>query len=180
MKNWLSDMILGHVRPRKTGPHEITLHYLQKTWAIVYDTNLPTKKPCENSGTLFLPIRSKNHKEAMALIKLWLRQKAWLYLPQHIAELSKEHKLPFEGLSIRTQKTRWGSCNSHKKINLNSKLLFLPKRLVDYVIIHELCHTKVLNHSNNFWSLVEHHLPNYKRLVREIKLESNFVPAWFM
>ena len=116
----------------------------------------------------------------MALIKLWLKQKAWLYLPQHLAELSKEHQLPFSGLGIRTQKTRWGSCNEHKKINLNSKLLFLPKRLVDYVIIHELCHTKFLDHSSNFWNLVEQHMPNYKKLVREIKDENNFVPDWFV
>lgn len=180
MRTWLNNLLSEHIPPRKTGPHEITLHYLQKTWEIVYDPNLPTKKPCENGGKLFLPIRSKNHKDAMILIKLWLRQKAWLYLPQHLAELSKEHKLPFEGLGIRTQKTRWGSCSAHKKINLNSKLLFLPKRLVDYVIIHELCHTKFLDHSSNFWNLVEHHLPHYKRLEREIKLENNFVPTWFV
>src|SRR3990167_5405172 len=120
MKNWFGDMISRHIPRRKTGPEEITLHYLQKTWEIVYDPHLPTKKPCENGRLLFLPIRSKNHKEAMALIKLWLKQKAWLYLPEHLAELAKKHKLSFEGLSIRTQKTRWGSCNSHKKINLNS------------------------------------------------------------
>lgn len=179
MKNWLGDMILKHVPHRKTGPSEITLHYLQKTWEIVYDPHLPTTKPCENAGRLFLPIRSKNHKEAMVLIKLWLRQKAWLCLPQHLSELSKAHQLPFSGLSIRTQKTRWGSCNTHKKINLNSKLLFLPKRLVDYVIIHELCHTKFLDHSNNFWNLVEDHMPHYKKLVREIKEEYKFVPDWF-
>ncbi len=180
MKNWLSENILGHGKQRKTGPHEITLHYLQITWKIVYDPNLPTKKPCENGHELFLPIRSKNYKEAMVLLKLWLKQKAWLYLPQHLAELSKEHHLPFAGLSIRSQKTRWGSCSSHHKINLNSKLLFLPRRLVDYVIIHELCHTKFLNHSSNFWNLVEHHLPHYKRLEREIKHENNFVPTWFV
>jgi predicted metal-dependent hydrolase len=179
MNNWLADMISGLGRLRKVEPCEITLHYVGKTWNIIYDPSLPTQKPCESGHDLFLPVKAKNHKEVMALLKLWLRQKAWLYLPQHLSELSKEHHLPFSGLSIRTQKTRWGSCSAHKKINLNSKLLFLPKRLVDYVIIHELCHTKFLNHSVNFWNLVEHHMPHYKRLEHEIKGENNFVPSWF-
>lgn len=160
-------------------PKEIHLHYLKKTWEIVCDPHLPTQKACEDRHHLFLPIPARHTHKAVELLKIWLRQKAWLHLPQHLYELSVSHKLPFSGLTIRNQRTRWGSCSADKKINLNSKLLFLPKHLVDYVIIHELCHTKFLDHSENFWNLVEHHMPHYKRLDGEVRKESHWVPAWF-
>lgn len=178
MKNWLSEKIRILSRAKK-APEEVTLHYLRKTWEIICDPHLPSKKACEHGTQLILPVTARRYDDAILLLKQWLRQKAWLYLPEHLAEVSKEHNLSFSDLSIRAQKSRWGSCNSHKKISLNAKLLFLPRHLVEYVIIHELCHTKHLNHSPKFWNLVEHHLPHYRKSEHEIKHEKHFIPEWF-
>lgn len=72
-------------------------------------------------------------------------------------------------ISIRQQRTRWGSCSSKGNLNFNGHLINLPLELVDYVIVHELCHLKQLNHSPAFWALVEDILPNFRHLRRQLK-----------
>ena len=72
--------------------------------------------------------------------------------------------------------SRWGSCNLQKHISLNSALVYLPQNLIEYVIIHELCHIKFLNHSHKFWKLVENYIPNYSKLEQELKqYKINFI-----
>lgn len=73
-------------------------------------------------------------------------------------------------VSIRNQRTRWGSCSSHGSIQLNYRLLFIPRDLAEYVVVHELCHRVHMNHSTAFWRLVETHIPDYKE--RKIKLRN--------
>jgi predicted metal-dependent hydrolase len=72
-------------------------------------------------------------------------------------------------VAIRNQKSRWGSCSAHGNLNFNYKLLFLPPCLRDYVIVHELCHLKELNHRPAFWQLVEAQIPNYQKLIIELR-----------
>lgn len=66
-------------------------------------------------------------------------------------------------IRIKDQKTRWGSCSSKGNINLNWRLILAPQEVMDYVIIHELCHLKEMNHSKAFWDLVQTHCPDYKK-----------------
>lgn len=98
-----------------------------------------------------------------------LRHEAQKYLPVRLAELSAQLSLPFSEVKINSAKTRWGSCSGRNSINLSRSLMKLPRQLIDYVLVHELCHTVHKNHGPQFWKLVEHHLPNYKKLEREIK-----------
>ena len=96
------------------------------------------------------------------------------YLVKRCEFLGKELKLAPALVKIQTATTRWGSCTSQKMINLNWKLLVFPKVLIDYVIIHELCHLRFLNHSKDFWDLVESHCPNYQEAELEIKNQSSW------
>jgi len=80
-----------------------------------------------------------------------LQKEALRYLPGRIAELSEKHGYKISGLKIRRMKTRWGSCTARKSINLNSWLVMLPEYLSDYVILHELVHTRIPDHSKRFW-----------------------------
>ena len=74
-------------------------------------------------------------------------------------------------ISIREQKTRWGSCSSEGNLNFNCRLLFVPDRIVDYVVIHELAHRRFMNYSKAFWKEVEKYMPDYKE---QKKLLSRF------
>jgi predicted metal-dependent hydrolase len=80
-----------------------------------------------------------------------LRNEAREYLPGRVAKLSEMHGYRISGLKIRKMKTRWGSCTSRKSINLNSWLMMVPEPLCDYVILHELAHTRFPNHGSQFW-----------------------------
>ncbi len=71
---------------------------------------------------------------------------------------------------IKDQKTRWGSCSSKGNLNFSYKLIFLPLHLVDYIVVHELCHLKEFNHGSNFWRLIAETIPDYTARANELKL----------
>ena len=84
-----------------------------------------------------------------------LKKCAAEYLPQRLQELSAERGFKFNRASTRECRTRWGSCSSSGNISLSIYLMLLPEELIDYVILHELCHTKEMNHSSRFWQLLD-------------------------
>ncbi|MEW6653484.1 MAG: SprT family zinc-dependent metalloprotease [Bacteroidota bacterium] len=102
-------------------------------------------------------------------VQIALKKEALEYLPLRIYELSVKHKLIYNYISIRNMKTRWGSCSSSNKITLNSHLMTLPNHLIDYVLLHELVHTIIKNHSCRFWTSLESVCPNPKILNKELK-----------
>ena len=90
------------------------------------------------------------------------RNEAKLYLLSRLDELAKIHGFTYNRATVRNQKTRWGSCSAKNNISLNMQLMNLPKQLIDYVILHELVHTKVKNHSHIFWSRLNKYVENAK------------------
>ena len=96
-------------------------------------------------------------------------ERARIKLEKRIDQLSKQYNFKYNKLFIKNQKTRWGSCSEKNNINLNAKLLNLPKELIDYVIIHELVHTKVKNHSKEFWRTLDTYINNSKKYDKELK-----------
>ncbi len=113
-----------------------------------------------------------------ALQKFTMKKAREFALPK-LDSLSRALHLPYEALRVRRQKTRWGSCSAKGTISLNAKLLFLPPELVDHLLLHELCHTRHLNHSKHYWDLVARHQPDHARLERELSQGGRYVPAWF-
>jgi len=103
------------------------------------------------------------------IYNVWLKHKAKVYLPGRIKELSEKIRLNFNRITIRFQKTRWGSCSSGGRLSFNYRLMRFRKEVIDYVIIHELCHLKEMNHSKKFWKLVEGFCPDYKKLKAELR-----------
>lgn len=98
-----------------------------------------------------------------------LRQQAKAFLPRRLKQLALNFGFNYNQLRFSSAGTRWGSCSNQKTISLNIWLMQLPFELIDYVIIHELCHTKHLNHSPEFWDLVQQCSPNYKLHRRTLK-----------
>jgi hypothetical protein len=96
-----------------------------------------------------------------------------------LRDMSRRTGLTYSALRIRRQKTRWGSCSARGTISLNAKLMFLPPLLVNHLLLHELCHTKHLNHSRQYWACVAQYEPDYRRLEDEVKFGGKYVPGWF-
>lgn len=92
----------------------------------------------------------------------WYKQQANTYLQRRIVELAKKTGLHPKSVEVKTYKARWGSCRITGDIQLNWKLIMAPAEVIDYVIIHELCHLKHHNHSMQFWGLVGRYEPHYK------------------
>ncbi|MDR0995216.1 MAG: M48 family metallopeptidase [Tannerella sp.] len=84
-----------------------------------------------------------------------LRHEAKRVLPARLERLAGEYGFSYNGLRIADTKTRWGSCSAGKHINLSLSLMLLPDRLMDYVLLHELCHTREMNHGPRFWALMD-------------------------
>jgi predicted metal-dependent hydrolase len=111
-------------------------------------------------------------------LRQWLEQKAEEILAPQLYSLSRQFQLPFKNLTVRNQKTRWGSGSSQKSINLNFKLIFLPEKLARHIMVHELCHTIHLNHSRKFWQLVAQLDPNWQIHRQMSRHTENYLPIW--
>ena len=90
-------------------------------------------------------------------------------LKQRLDQLCEKYNFKYNRLFIRNQKTRWGSCSAKNNISLNAKLTSLPKELMDYIILHELVHTRVKNHSKDFWNTLDKYVKNSKKIDKELK-----------
>lgn len=105
-----------------------------------------------------------------AALEHWLRGEARRELPARLAAIGQPLGLRPSRVVVRGQRTRWGSCSSLGTISLNWRLLLVPSALVDYVLLHELCHLRHLNHSRAFWGLVAAHMPDWA--VRRARLRA--------
>ncbi len=122
--------------------------------------------------------KRKVRKSPSVLAKEKLNRKKYLENKEQARTLILEKLVYFNSfynfkynlVSIRDQKTRWGSCSSKGNLNFNYKILFLESDLADYIVIHELCHLKEMNHGANFWQQVELQCPDYKLKISRLRL----------
>lgn len=116
--------------------------------------------------------------EARSALRAWLMNRAKSLIPCRVEAISRKTGLRPSGLSIRRQRTRWGSCTTKRRINLNCSALFLSEPLLEYLIVHELCHLKHMNHSARFWSLVASFIPDCRQRDAELSASWSAVPGW--
>jgi predicted metal-dependent hydrolase len=115
--------------------------------------------------------QNENRKKAfidrfLAIDKADARKK----LTDRLYHLAKEHGFRCNNVSIREQKTRWGSCSHKNNVSLNLKLVLLPKELIDYVMLHELVHTRIHNHSKKFWAELDSYTGNGKVMAKRLRM----------
>lgn len=103
-----------------------------------------------------------NHELIRQTLLEWMKNQAAQQVKNSVDIYAEKYNLYPRYVRIKTQKSRWGSCGIHNDINLNWLLILTPPKVLDYVVIHELCHIQERNHSARFWNLVAKHCPDYK------------------
>jgi predicted metal-dependent hydrolase len=108
-------------------------------------------------------------------LEVWYRNHAMEYLMKRLARLAAEFGYSYNRVSVRGAKTRWGSCSMKKNISLNWRLMKAPPWIIDYVILHELAHTKIFDHSKAFWSQLATTCPDYQEARTWLKRFGKFL-----
>lgn len=122
------------------------------------------KKKLEITQNRMVPINELSDTEIEEL-----KRKAWEYIPNRVEYFASIMGVSPSNVSINKAKSRFGSCNSKKRLNFSCNVMRYPNEAIDYVIVHELAHIKELNHSKRFWAIVESVLPDYKERQRILK-----------
>ncbi len=151
-----------------------------ETWSVGYDLMPGDKTICIPGPPHHITLKGNTDylPACQAVLRNWLAYQAKRELAPWLRQLGLDLGLPCRNVSVRGQKTCWASCSVRKDISLNFKLLFLPRPLVHYVLVHELCHTVHMNHSKDFWALVGQKQPDYLWRRKAIKNAWRYVPRW--
>lgn len=116
-----------------------------------------------------LTINLNDRNKIFDVIKKFYNKQAKEIIPTKLQELSNKTGLKFNNISVKWMESKWGYCDSFKNIVISSKLLIHDWATIEYVLVHELCHTIYMNHSNEFWNLVSKYIPNYKEIRKDMK-----------
>lgn len=112
------------------------------------------------------------------LLRAWVSARAAARLGPWLESLARGAGFTYTRMVVRRQRTRWGSCSTRGTISLNACLAFQPPAVVRYLLLHELAHTRHMNHSSRFWRLVAEHEPDWRPLDRELTAGWRHVPGW--
>lgn len=129
-------------------------------------------------GILHLEGDARSPREVHAALRGWLVVHARDRLGEALAQCARDMGARYQRMSIRRQRTRWGSCSVHGTISLNCCLLFQRPEVVRYLLVHELAHTRHMNHSRRFWTAVAEYCADYRALDRELLDGWRRVPSW--
>ncbi len=142
-------------------PYGITKRQVEEFLDEKKDWILQTRQRVEKRKTEQISISEEVRREGI--------ERAKRIFPERTAYFAKWMGVDYGRITIREQKTRWGSCSSKGNLNFNWKLVLLAPELLDYVVVHELAHRREMNHSKNFWKIVEAELPDYRERRRRLK-----------
>lgn len=161
-------------------PSQIHLNAMNQLWQIKY---VPTqgnklKLITNPSHQIILMGNIKDIPSCFQLLKKWLKNVAQQFLVEELYKASKDTGLLFKDVSVRHNVTRWGSCSTHQHISLCCKLLLLSYPLMRHVLLHELCHTKVMNHGPTFWKLLETFDRDAKVNAKQLRIMARELPIW--
>ena len=161
-------------------PNVVELAAIEQQFRIRYErqSQATTVRYRSSGNTVVLSGRTGDDKLCVAALKRWLASLAKTEFAPRLRALSVTTGNAYKKMHVRGQKTCWGSHSSSGTISINYCLLFLDPDSLRYLMIHELCHAKHMNHSTRFWNLVGKFEPDYKRLDKSLTDSWNRVPVW--
>ncbi len=161
---------------RAEAPGRIELPAIGEVRDISYLGDDGGRYGCREKGAAGLQVSGGHHWQQA--LRRWLLRKGKQHLLPWLEQVSQETGLDYKDVSVRLQRSRWGSCSARQRINLNAALLFLPPEQVRYLLVHELSHTRQMNHSPAYWSTVASHEANYRELDRALRKAAGQLPDW--
>lgn len=161
-------------------PQGIHLPAVGETWTVCCRASESPGVSCRQRGdTLVLSGHVANPTASRDALRRWLKRRTHATLTPVLRDLAAEHRLLMpENVRVGLQRSRWGSCSSRDTISLNAKLLFLPSWLARSVVLHELCHLEHLDHSREFYALLERVDPDQARARKALRDAQAHVPTW--
>ncbi len=131
-------------------------------YSYFYDSSFEQKIIVDHD---FKTIRAKRDLLNPTIQEKWLRNIAKKHLTARTGVLAQKLNFNYNTLYIRNQRKKWGNCSREKNISLNWRLIKAPKFVIDYIIVHELAHTVIMNHTHKFWTLLKSHYPDYRQAI---------------
>ena len=161
-------------------PASISLPAIGRHYGVEYEYAAASAARVRVAGENVITVSGPLHNDraVTAALRDWLADLAREQLSNELAKVAAEGGFRYARTQIRRQRTRWGSCSASGTISLNVCLLFLRPQVVRYLLVHELCHTRHMNHSARFWSLVGSLESDYRELDRELLRGWQSVPGW--
>ena len=148
------------------------LHFLGELYNVnIFATTIISYNLTFNYSEFILTTPKSGVKQAKVneVVEDWYRKQAKKYLINEVNIYCEKLGVKYNKLVIKNTKTRWGSCSSKGNLNFNYNLIKMPKEILEYVVIHEVCHLKHLNHSKEYWQLVKSLCVDYKERIRWVK-----------
>jgi predicted metal-dependent hydrolase len=158
-QNWINKYLHFFNQMSKIDLQRNQILLFGNRYSYFYDTTFQHKIVINHEHKT---IQAKRNLLNISIQEKWLKEIAKKYLTQRIDELSDKLGVHFKRLFIRSQKKKWGNCSWEKNISLNWRLIKAPLFVIDYLIVHELVHTLVMNHSHKFWTLLKSYYPEYR------------------
>ena len=168
-QSWIKEKLL--IVSKNISKFDDVMHYKRfLLYGNKYKLVLTDVKRVETSDNfeIFVPRKTEPDK-VLKLLKQWYKKIAKQILFERLTYIESKINLKSASMKISDSKGRWGSCSNKGVICFNWRVIMLPPQIIDYVIVHELCHLVELNHSKNFWKLVNTFLPNADKLKKAIK-----------
>lgn len=142
----------------------------KRTLRVIREDRKRAKVVCAMDNLLLYVPYDADYEYKRDQLEKWYRKEASIILTEKAEEFAEKLQVSYADIKIKDQKSRWGSCSSKGNLNFNWRIVMAPEPVCDYVVIHELCHLKYLDHSPRFWNLVERICPDYEQYKKWLKI----------
>lgn len=161
-------------------PEQIELLAIKEKWMVDYELIQTTEVVVieQSEKRLLVQGNIENVQRVKESLLRWVTCKTYTHISPWLLRLAEEKNFSVNRVVVKSQRTRWASCSMKKTISLNLRLLFLPEDVVRYVLLHELVHTRQMNHSRRFWAEVAAVEPDFANLHAQLRQASQMVPVW--
>lgn len=167
--------------PDPFPPPQLSLPALAENWLVTRTTSGSTRSYCSELSDRHLALHlseQAGRTESRVLLIDWLRRYLRPHFERRLKVLADRHGFHYDSMQLRRQRTRWGSCSRRGVISLNLCGVFQPPEVLDYLMLHELVHTRHMNHSERYWRAVEAVCPSWRELDRALTRGWQQVPQW--